>query len=66
MILQNKNNFSKAVRVRLVQLDWTVKDLAQKIDRPRETVSRALRSTRYPIVRKQVARKLKLELPDAA
>lgn len=63
---QDNNNFRKAARIQLIQLGWSVKDLAKKIDRPRETVSRAISTGRFPHVRRQVAKKLKLDLSEAA
>jgi hypothetical protein len=61
----DKNNFSKLARRRLLDLEWSVQTLADKINRPRESVSRAIHSQRFPLLRKQVAQKLKLELPAA-
>jgi ribosome-binding protein aMBF1 (putative translation factor) len=58
----DKNNFPSVARKRLIDLGWSVTVLAGKIKRPRETVSRAIHSNRFPHVRKQVAQKLKIEL----
>jgi hypothetical protein len=63
---QDNHNFSKQSRIRLIELGWSVTDLAVKIKRPRETVSRAINTGRFPHVRKQVANRLKINLPDAA
>ena len=57
----DKNNFSKAVRRDLVDRNMSVKQLAAKIDRPRETVSRAIRGKCFPIVRQQIAKALNLK-----
>lgn len=57
----NNNKFSIAARTRLIELGWQVSTLAKKIQRPRSTVSSALHSERFPIVRRQIAAKLKLK-----
>lgn len=56
----DKNIFSKEVRKELIERSWSIKHLAKLIERPRETVSRAISSQRHPVVRLQIAKKLKL------
>lgn len=56
----DKNNFSRDVRRELVDRNMSVKKLAAKIDRPRETVSRAIHNEKFPHVRKKIATFLKL------
>lgn len=54
------NKFSKAAKIALINLDLTVVELAQKLDRPRQTVSAVVNgSRRYPKLRKLVAKQLK-------
>lgn len=62
MTVSDKNNFPAVARKRLIDLGWSVKALAVKIGRPRSTVSKAIHTDRFPLVRKQVAQKLKIEL----
>ena len=65
MPADNKNNFTTAARVALVQRGWTVTELARRINRPRATVSRVIHSddaNKFPKVRRAIARKLKLHL----
>lgn len=56
----DKNIFSIAARQQLIALGWSVTDLAGKISHPRETVSKAIHSGKFPRVRRKVARKLNL------
>jgi ribosome-binding protein aMBF1 (putative translation factor) len=57
----DKNIFSKAVRKDLVDRSMSVNELASKIKRPRETVSRAIHGKKFPRVREQIASFLELK-----
>jgi lambda repressor-like predicted transcriptional regulator len=59
----HKNKFAQSVRHKLVDADCTVKDLAAQIGRPRETVSRAIHSTKFPRVRRLIATALNIAIP---
>lgn len=61
MPADNNNKFSIAARTRLIELGWRVSTLADKIKRPRSTVSGAIHTERFPLVRRQIAQKLKLK-----
>lgn len=56
----DKNIFSIEARKRLVELGWSVSDLAKKIRHPRESVSASIHRGRFPRIRRKVARKLEL------
>lgn len=62
----HKNKFSTAARCKLIELDWSIKELARQLDHPRETVSKAIRSQRFPLVRAKVAKKLGIKLNQTA
>jgi plasmid maintenance system antidote protein VapI len=57
----DKNIFSEEARIVLIKRGWTVNKLAEKIKRPRESVSKAIRSQRFPLLRKQIAAQLNLQ-----
>lgn len=58
------NKFSLEAKLALVRLGLSVAGLANKLGRPRQTVSSVINgSTRFPQVRKQVAKSLKLPRP---
>jgi len=56
----SKNNFSIEARKCLVEKGWTITHLGTLIGHPRETVSKAVRSSKFPNVRRKVAKKLGL------
>lgn len=56
----DKNIFSTEARKRLVDLGWSVSDLARKINHPRESVSAAIHRGMHPRILRKVARKLSL------
>lgn len=56
----DNNNFSKAVRKDLVDRGMTIRQLAKKIDHPRETVSRTIHGADFPLVRHKIVKFLKL------
>lgn len=56
----DKNIFSIEARKRLVELGWSVSDLAKKISHPRESVSASIHRGKFPRIRRKVARKLNL------
>jgi ribosome-binding protein aMBF1 (putative translation factor) len=56
----DKNIFSIEARKRLVELGWSVTDLAKKISHPRESVSASIHRGKFPRIRRKVARKLNL------
>lgn len=58
----NKNNFASQVRHRLIDTEQTVTELAAQLKRPRETVSKAIHSKRFPRVRAAVAQALEISL----
>lgn len=60
MNVSDKNNFSIEARKRLVELGWSVSDLARQIRHPRESVSAAIHQGKSPRIRRKVARKLSL------
>lgn len=64
----DKNIFSIEARKRLVELGWSVSDLARRINHPRESVSAAIHRGKHPRIMRKVARKLSLShlLPLAA
>lgn len=57
----DNNNFSKAVRKDLVDRGMTIRQLAAKIEYPRETVSRAIHGADFPLVRSKIVKHLKLK-----
>jgi hypothetical protein len=54
----HKNKFARRVFVRLLDLNMSVSQLAEKIGRPRQTVSTAIHGQSFPRVRKAVAETL--------
>jgi plasmid maintenance system antidote protein VapI len=66
MAKTHNNKFSILARTRLVEMGLSIKALAHKLDHPRSTVSTAIHSDRFPNVRRKIARKLNLELKEAA
>jgi hypothetical protein len=63
----HKNKFTSEARHRLLDLNLSITSLAKQLKRPRETVSKAIHSNRFPLVRAKVAKKLGLHLnQDAA
>ena len=54
-------SFSLRARLRLVELDMSITELAAALQRPRETVGKAIRSARFPRVRAAIAKKLRIE-----
>ncbi len=62
----HNNKFSISARQRLIEMGLTIKGLAAKLDHPRSTVSTAIHSERFPNVRRKIARKLNLEMKEAA
>lgn len=56
----DKNIFSIEARKRLVELGWSVSDLAKKISHPRESVSASIHRGKFPRIRRKVARKLNI------
>lgn len=56
----DKIKFSKRARRRLLDLDLSVKELADMIGRPRESVSRCIHSNRFPKLRAVVAQALEI------
>lgn len=52
-------NFKKRIRVALATQDMSVSALAKKIGRRRDTVSVAIHSNRFPIVKRQIEEALK-------
>lgn len=58
----DKNNFPKEARKALIDLGWSIQDLADKVKRPRSTISTAIYTARFPLVRKQIAEILNLTL----
>jgi len=46
-----RNQASKRIKKRLVDLDWSVTQLAKKLERPRPTVSAAINTKKFPRVR---------------
>lgn len=56
----DKPNFSAAVRHALIDHRWTVAALAAHIGRPSSTVSRAIHTNKFPLVRQQIAEALNL------
>ncbi len=59
----HKNNFAKAAKHRLLDLNLSVNALARLLGRPRSTVSTAINSRRFPRVREAVAQKLNIPTP---
>ncbi len=59
----DKNIFAIAAKHALLDLGWSVADLARRIKRPRSTVSRAIHTNKLPKVRRLVARRL--SIPDS-
>lgn len=63
----HKNKFSRDARHRLLDMNLSITGLAKQLKRPRETVSKAIHSERFPLVRAKVAKKLGLTInQDAA
>ena len=63
----HKNKFSNDARHRLLDLNLSITGLARQLKRPRATVSKAIHSNRFPLVRAKVAKKLGIHLnQDAA
>jgi plasmid maintenance system antidote protein VapI len=58
----HKNNFARAAKHRLLDLNLSVNALARELGRPRSTVSTAINGRRFPRVRAAVAKKLNLTL----
>lgn len=58
----DKNIFAIRAKCRLVELGWTVASLAERMGRPRSTVSRAIHTNNFPNVRKKIARRLGISL----
>lgn len=52
--------FTKRARLRLVELDLNITELAAQVAHPRSTVSKAIHTERFPNVRWKIAKKLKL------
>lgn len=64
MAVRPDNKFSTAAKVALIVGGMTVTDLAKKLKRPRQTVSAVISgSERFPKLRKQVAKALKISIP---
>jgi len=59
----DKDNFSTNARKALIDRGWSMKQLADRIHRPCSTVSKAIHSGRFPLVRKSIAKALNLTLP---
>lgn len=57
----DKNIFSVEARTALIKRGWSVSKLAQKARRPRESVSRAIHTNRFPLLRRKIAKILNLE-----
>ncbi|HSI10389.1 MAG TPA: hypothetical protein VK961_00030 [Chthoniobacter sp.] len=51
--------FSKRVRIEMVKRDLSVTDLAKLVGRRRDTVSTAIHSDRFPVVKRQIEEALK-------
>jgi hypothetical protein len=60
MLKPDKLKFSAAARHALIDRQWTVQKLAVHIDRPQSTVSRAIHTTKFPLVRQQIINALAL------
>lgn len=58
----NKTNFKLAAKTRLLVLGLSVTELARKLDLPRSTVSQAIHRNKFPLVKKAVAKQLKISL----
>lgn len=61
MARTHNNKFASLSRKRLIDLNWSISDLAARLKRPRSTVSTAIHTQRFPLVRGLVAKKLNLE-----
>jgi hypothetical protein len=64
MTESSNNNFTRAVRHRLVDLGLNVTQLARLIGRPRSTVSKAISANKFPKVRRRIARHLGVKLSN--
>lgn len=60
MIETDNIKFSREARKALIDKNWSVKDLATHIRRPDSTVSRAIHTTSFPLVREQIIKALNL------
>lgn len=60
MTPSDKNIFAEEARIALIRRSWSINQLAKKISRPRESVSKAIHSQRFPLLRKQIAKRLNL------
>lgn len=56
----DKLKFSAAARHALIDRQWTVLELAVYIGRPASTVSRAIHTAKFPLVRQQIIKALAL------
>ncbi len=56
-----QDKFKVKAKIRLLELDLTVTDLARKVGKARNTVSMAINHPVFPGVRRRIARALKLE-----
>jgi plasmid maintenance system antidote protein VapI len=59
---KTKNPFKARARHALVNADLTVTTLAERLGRPRETVSRAIHGAAFPRVRREIAQALQIAL----
>lgn len=56
----DKPNFYAAVHHALIDCGWSVKELADHIKRPSSSVSRAIHTNKFPLLRQQISKALKL------
>ncbi len=62
---RTQDKFKVAAKVRLLELDLTVTELATRIGKARNTVSMAINHPVFPTVRERIAKELKLK-PEVA
>lgn len=58
----DKDKFSKAARKKMIDLGLNFTELGSDIGHARETVSKAVRTNKFPNVRRKVAARLNLKL----
>lgn len=64
MSARHKNKFAARALHRLLDLNITITELAKQLNRPRSTVSKAIHTTKFPLVRKRLAKKLEIHVGE--
>lgn len=57
--MARKNQAGKPLKKRLIDLDLSVSELARRIKRPRESVSKAIHTMQFPLLRERVMEEIR-------